>query len=47
MRSGRNQMLGSELDALLKRWDRRRIASFWIGLNLLAGVFALAILVAQ
>ncbi|CAJ1920538.1 hypothetical protein IIDPJIOB_04224 [Aeromonas veronii] len=47
MKSGRNQMLSHELDALLKRWERRRIASFWIGLNLLAGVFALAILVAQ
>lgn len=28
--------LGNELDALVKRWECWRIASFWIGLNLLA-----------
>ena len=44
MNDGCNHALGNELDALVKRWERRRIASFWIGLNLLTLVIGIALL---
>lgn len=42
MSDGCNQALGNELDALVKRWERWRIASFWMGLNLLTLVIGIA-----